>query len=235
MEMDQSAERIDGDRMIVMLQDWIDSRRLCKMTLPETDYAWITMILGIETKDPTPSLLVDKVKETEKIISRYGKKGLHFEFLEKDGVLCWFHTRWIQFRPTILLTELPESIFRMQRRRYVRIGARSGTEILFQRKNGSMVSAHVKDYGLGGISFFTPPFSNLKMDESVSEIDLRVPNGTGWSHFHIPLARVKRLDKTEGGGICVLEFEEVPEAEKEQLWHSIFQEQRLQLRKTGKI
>ncbi|MDI6762188.1 MAG: PilZ domain-containing protein [Thermodesulfobacteriota bacterium] len=234
--MDESSERIDGDRMMEMLKGWIDSRRLCKMAIPDTDYAWITVILGIETRGPSPSLMVDKVKGTEKVISRYEKNGLHFEFLEKDGVSCWFKTRLIRSQPGTLQTELPESIFRMQRRRYVRIGARSGTEVLFQRNNGRMVSAKVRDYGLGGISFFTPPFFNLSMDELVGEIDLRIPNEKGWNRFHIPLARVKRLEKMSGGGgICVLEFVEIPETEKEQLWHYIFKEQRSLLRKTGKV
>jgi hypothetical protein len=233
--MDQSSERIDGDRMIEMLQGWIDSRRLCKMTLPDTDYAWITIILNIEAAGPLRSLMVDKVKGIDKVISRYEKSGLRFEFLERDGVSCWFKTRFIRSRPGTFQIELPEFISRMQRRRYVRISARSGAEVLFQRDNGRMVSANIKDYGLGGISFLTPPFFNLNMDELVSEVKLRIPHEGGWNHFHIPLARVKRLEKmASGGGVCVLEFIEIPEIEKEQLWHSIFKEQRLQLRKTGK-
>lgn len=234
--MDESPERIDGDRMMEMLQGWIDSRRLCKMAIPDTDYAWITVILGIETRGPSLSLTVDKVKETEKVLSRYEKNGLLFEFLEKDGVLCWFKTRLIRSHPGTLQTELPEAIFRMQRRKYVRIGARLGTEVLFQRSNGRMVSAKVRDYGLGGISFFTPPFFNLSMDELIGEIELRIPHEEKWNRFHISLARVKRLEKMgSGGGICALEFVEIPETEKEQLWHYIFKEQRLLLRKTGKI
>jgi len=234
--MDESSERIDGERMMEMLKGWIDSRRLCKMAIPDSDYAWITVILGIEKAGSSSFLMVDKVKGTEKVISRYEKNGLHFEFLEKDGVSCWFKTRLIRSQPGTLQTELPESIFRMQRRRYVRIGARSGTEVLFQRNNGRMVSANVRDYGLGGISFFTSPFFNLSMDELVGEIDLRIPNEKGWNRFHIPLARVKRLEKMSGGGgICVLEFVEIPETEKEQLWHYIFKEQRSLLRKTGKV
>lgn len=234
--MDESSERIDGDRMIEMLQGWIDSQRLCKMAIPDTDYAWITVILGIEKGGPLPSLMVDKVKGTEKVISRYVENGLHFEFLEKDGVSCWFKTRLVGPRSGALQTQLPEFIFRRQRRRYVRIGARSGTEVLFQRNNGRMVSAKVRDYGLGGISFFTPPFFNLSMDELIGEIELRIPHEERWNRFHIPLARVRRLGKmASGGGICVLEFVEIPEIEKEQLWHYMFKEQRFLLRKTGKV
>ncbi|MBM4340025.1 MAG: PilZ domain-containing protein [Deltaproteobacteria bacterium] len=234
--MDQSSEPIDGNRMLEMIQGWIDSRKLCKMAIPNTDYAWITMILGIETTGPSPTLMVDQVKGIEGLLSRYVKNGLHFDFLEKDGILCWFETRLIRSWPRTLQTELPEYIYRMQRRKYVRIGARSGTEVLFQKNNGTMVSANVKDYGLGGISFFTPPFFNLNVDELVSEIELRIPHEKGLDHFRIPLSRVKRFEKTgEGLGICVMEFVELPETEKEQLWHYIFKEQRSLLRRTGKI
>jgi len=234
--MDESSERIDGDRMMEMLQGWIGSRRVCKMAIPETDYAWITILLGLGINGPLPSLMVDRVKGAEKVISHYEKKGLRFEFLENDGVICWFNTRMVRSQAEAFQTELPESIFRRQRRRYVRISARSGTEIIFQRNNESMVSAKVRDYGLGGISFFPPPFFNLSMDEFVSEIELRIPCEDGWKRFHLPQARITRQGKTEGGrGFYVLEFVEIPEKEKEKLWHHIFREQRSMLRKTGKV
>lgn len=233
--MDESSERIDGDRMMEMLQGWIDSRRLCKMGIPDTDYVWITVIVGIEKAGLFQYLMVDKVKGTEKIITRYQGCGLRFEFLEKEGVSCCFETRVVRSLPQTLQVELPESIVRMQRRRYVRVVARSGTEIIFQRNNGNMVIANVKDYGLGGISFFTPPFFSLAMDEFIGEIDIRIPLEDGWNRFHITEARVKRLEKSAGRGICVLEFLNIPDTEKERLWHCIFKEQRFLLRKTGKI
>lgn len=233
--MDQSPERIDGGSMIQMLQGWIDSRRLCKMGIPDTDQAWITVILGMGQEELFQYLTVDRVKGTEKIVSHYQDHGLRFEFLEKEGVSCWFKTRMVRWLPQTLQVEMPESIVRMQRRRYIRVLARSGTEIIFQRNNGRMVSATVRDYGLGGISFFTPPFFNLALNEFVGEIDLRIPYQDGLNRFHIPEARVNRLEKSAGRGICILEFLNIPDTEKERLWHHIFKEQRFLLRKTGKI
>jgi len=233
--MEESAEKIDGQKMLAMFQEWIDSRKLCKLVIPNTEHGWITLLLGIHPEGYPPSLTIDKVKGIEKIISRYEKKGLDLEFLEKDGVLCWFQSRLIEFQPQALRIAMPQYIVRMQRRRYVRITARSGTEVFFQRDNGRAISAKVKDYGLGGISFFTPPFFNLNLDEYVSEMELRIPDEKGWNRFHIPRSKVKRLEKTAGGGLCVVEFIEIPEIEKEHLWHYIFKEQRFLLRKTGKI
>ncbi len=234
--MDQSLEQIDGDRRIDKLKEWIDTRRLCRLLIPETDHAWITILLGIETEGPSPSLTADLIKGGEKIISHYRERGLRFEFLERDGVLCWFDTQLIQIGAKALRVTLPASIFRMQRRRFVRIGARLGTEILFQKANGSMVSASVKDYGFGGVSFFTPPLFHMRIDDCVSEVVLKIPNEKGWNRFRIPQAKVKRLERIEGGGgICVLEFTEFPETEREPFWQFIFKEQRFQLRKTGKI
>lgn len=234
--MDQTPERIDGPRRVEILREWIHGRRLCKMGIPGTPYVWITMILGINLEEATPYLMVDQVKEGAKIIARHQSHGLRFEFLEKDGVLCWFETRAIQSRSSSILTELPEAIFRLQRRRYVRVNARSGTEIVFQRSNGSLVNAKVKDYGLGGVSFFTPPLTPLNVEELVSEVQLKIPFENRWKQFRIPISKVIRLERTAGGGgLCILEFIEIPETEKEQMWQSIFQEQRLQLRKTGKI
>lgn len=234
--MDQSHEQIDGDRMMERLQEWIETGRLCRMVIPETDHAWITILLGMETQGSSSSLTVDLIKGGEKIISHYRERGLRFEFLEKDGVLYWFDTRLIQIGAQVLRVTLPPSIFRMQRRRFVRIGARLGTELLFQKTNGNIVSASVKDYGLGGVSFSTPPLFHMRIDDCVSEVELKIPNEKGWSRFRIPKAKVKRVEKNEGsGGICVLEFLEIPELERERFWQFIFKEQRFQLRKTGKI
>ncbi len=222
--------------MIEMLQEWVHSHRLCKMAIPKTSYMWITMLLGFEKEKETLFLIVDKAKGVEKVLAHHMPNGLRFEFLEKDGILCWFENRLVQSRPSTLLTQMPEAIFRLQRRRFVRVNARSGTEIFFQKNNGSVVTATVKDYGLGGVAFMTPPTTHFHIEELVCEVNLKIPYENGWKHFNIPLSKVKRLEKSEGGGgVCVLEFIEIPEAEKEQLWHCIFQEQRLQLRKTGKM
>ncbi len=234
--MDLTPEQIHGDRMIEKIREWIETRRLCRMAIPETDHAWITLILGMEVVNLSYSLAVDRVKGAEKILSHYQEKGLRFEFLEKDGVLYWFKSRYLQSRDRSFQVEFPSLIARIQRRRYVRVNARSGTEILFQKANGNRISAHVKDYGLGGVSFLTPPLFNLRVEESVTEVELRVPDEKGWSRFHIPHAKVKRLERVEGGGgVCVLEFFEIPEPTKEHLWHFIFKEQRFQLRRTGRI
>ncbi len=234
--MDQTPERIDSHQMLEMLKEWIHLRRLCKMSIPKTPYVWITMILGLEKGEVTPYLIIDRVKGEGKVIARYQSHGLRFEFLEKNGVLCWFETRAIQSRSSSILTELPEAIFRLQRRRYVRVSARSGTEIFFQRNNGSIVNAKVKDYGLGGVSFFIPLLTHVNLGELVSEVQLKIPFENRWKQFRIPISKIIRLERMEGGGgVCVLEFLDIPEQEKEQMWQSIFQEQRYQLRKTGKL
>ena len=71
--MDQTAEILDGNRLIGTLHGAIESRRVCKMEIPNTKFAWITLILGIQSVGDSHYLLIDKVAGFEKALSQCQK------------------------------------------------------------------------------------------------------------------------------------------------------------------
>jgi len=236
--MDQAAEILDGRRLIGTLHGAIESRRVCKMEIPNTKFVWITLILGIESNGNSHYLLIDKVSGLEKALNQSRNEEIEIDFMEADGVPCHFTTRVVEFRPEALWVELPQSIFRMQKRRYYRVKARLGTELSFRVSPQQEEKAKVRDYSMGGIAFFMERHLKLNVGDQVSDVELKIPKDREPITFYNPLAVVIRVEHHPmEKDICVLELEFVgmSDATKEQLWRHIFEEQRIQLKKTKHI
>jgi c-di-GMP-binding flagellar brake protein YcgR len=234
--MGQTAEILDGNRLIGTLHGAIESRRVCKMEIPNTKFEWITLILGIRSVKDSHYLLIDKVAGFEKALSQSRNKEIVIDFMEADGVPCHFTTRVMEFRPDALWVELPQSIFRMQKRRFYRVKARLGTELVFHLGPGQEEKARVRDYSMGGVAFLMERHLKLNPEEQVTDIELKVPQDREMISFYNPLAVVIRIEAQPGGkDVCVLEFVGMSDATKERLWRHIFEEQRMQLKKTKHI
>lgn len=230
--MDQ-PEIIYGEKLLEMLKVLSESRRFCKMEIPHTNYGWITLVLGLQPVGRLNYLLIDKVAGFEQRLSRSLNQEISVEFLETDGVPCQFRARVFECRPEAIWVELPTSLYRIQKRRFFRVKARLGTAIVFHLDQAIEEKASVKDYSLGGVAFFMDRHLKLAVGDQPKEMELRIPQRNGSVSFHIPLATVIRIEPQIGGkDICALEFSEIPEATREQLWRHIFKEQRLFLRKT---
>jgi c-di-GMP-binding flagellar brake protein YcgR len=236
--MDQAAEILDGKRLIGTLHGAIESRRVCKMEIPNTKFVWITLILGIESIGDSHYLLIDKVSGFEKALNQSRNEEIAIDFMEADGVPCHFTTRVVKFRPEALWVELPQSIFRIQKRRYYRVKARLGTELFFRVGSEQKEKAKVKDYSMGGIAFFMERHHKLNVGDQVSDVELKIPREREPITFYNPLGVVIRIEHHPmEKDICALELEFVgmSDATKEQLWRHIFEEQRIQLQKTKHI
>jgi c-di-GMP-binding flagellar brake protein YcgR len=233
--MDPLIEIVEGQRLIEMLHGLIDSRKMCRMEIPHTNHGWITLLLGIDRGPGSDYLLIDQITGFEKILSHYPSREISLEFLERDGVPCRFRTRVAECGGKVIRTELPRSISRMQKRKSFRTRARSGAEILFHRGGGKEGRARVKDYSLGGVSFFVETFLEICIGEELTHIALRIPWEDHSASFDIPRAVVRRLeDASSGNVLCAIEFLEMPGKTKELLWHHLFEEERVTLRKTRK-
>ena len=234
--MDQTAEILDGNRLIGTLHGAIESRRVCKMEIPNTKFEWITLILGIQSVGDSHYLLIDKVTGFEKALSQSRNKEIAIDFKEADGVPCHFTTRVMEFRPEAFWVELPQSIFRMQKRRFYRVKARLGTELVFHLGPEQEEKAKVRDYSMGGVAFLMERHLKLNPEDQVVDIELKVTQGREMVSFYNPLAVVIRIEPQPAGrDICALEFVGMSDATKERLWRHIFEEQRMQLKKTKHI
>jgi c-di-GMP-binding flagellar brake protein YcgR len=231
----QPVEIITGHELVERLQALIDSRRILKMEIPRTRFSWVTMILGMQKQDNSDFLLVDPVARFESIISRFPTQEVSFEFLEK-GVLCKFSSRVIRCHRRAIWLEFPKSMERIQRRAYFRIEASRGPEIIF-RIEGKEQKGRVKDYGLGGVSFFMESHLKLKKDDELTNLTLILPQGNAMISYPIPLAVVKRIEEHFEGRrrLCALEFLNLEGTIREELSHHIFEEERILIQRIRKI
>jgi c-di-GMP-binding flagellar brake protein YcgR len=234
--MEQPAEVLDGERLLGTLERAIEARRVCRMEFPQTKYAWITIILAIESVGDSQYLLIDKVRDFQTALAQSSTREIMIDFMEADGVPCHFTTKVFDPRSDALWVELPKSIVRMQKRRFYRVKARLGTELIFRTGTEREVKAIVRDYSMGGVAFFKEAHLDLQPDDQVSQVELRVPQGSQSISFTSQLAVVKRFERQpRGKEICVLEFVEMSDTTKESLWRHIFEEQRMLLKKTKAI
>jgi c-di-GMP-binding flagellar brake protein YcgR len=233
--MEEHAEIISGSKVIGYLDSLIKTRRVCKMEIPNTEYGWITLLLGIRQLNHSHYLLIDKVAGFEKAFSRSTDQEIFLEVLENDGVPCQFKTRVIECHPTAILAEVPKSIYRMQRRGHFRIKAHSGTEIAYHLNQTVRGMGIVMDYSLGGVAFFMERSLQLHVGQEIDKIELRIPQGDQWISFQIPKVIVRRIERNfPEKDLCCLEFLEMSEKTIEPLWHHIFNEQRMLLRRIKK-
>ncbi len=234
---EQNSEIIVGEKVLEILREWIDTRQICRLKIPNTSHGGITVLLGFRKKNGVPCLIIDNIPTFDQILPRYLNHEIEIEFLEKKGILCSFQTKLLESQLKYVLTTIPEVIFRFQRRKYFRVNARSGTRVIFQIKKGESRSANVKDYGVGGVAFFIDPTTELLKEEDIlTNINLKIPFLDRKLNFYISKGVVKRREpESSGKFICAVEFLEMLEPTREKLWHHILEEQRLQIRRMKRI
>jgi c-di-GMP-binding flagellar brake protein YcgR len=233
--MDQEPELIEGADAARMIQGWIGSRQFVKMYVPGKDRSWLTLLLGIARVGPSSRLLIDWSAGIEELLQGSSRQDVVFQLREKDGVTCSFKTRVIECRPKEILVEMPSAIYRLQKRKFFRVKARSGTVVVFVKDGALQQEASVVDYSLGGLAFRAHLSLQLVVGDRLSRMELAVPQGVQRIRFEIPLAVVRRIEKNPPeADLCGVEFLEIEEPTQRTLSRHLFEEQRLLLQRTRK-
>jgi c-di-GMP-binding flagellar brake protein YcgR len=234
--MDIQPFEIIADRALVeMLQTLIDSRRLCKMEIPRTRYVWMTILLNLQKDGSSTYLIVDPVARFESIIARFPTQEVSFEFLE-NGILCSFTSRVVRCDPQAIWLELPHFIYRNQRRAHFRVEASFNEEIIFHGA-GKEERAWIRDYSLGGVSFFMEGHLKLNVGDELTDLILVLPQGKTRHSYSIPLAVVRRIttQSEDKKKVCALQFLKSGGMIQRELARHIFEEHRSLIRRLKKI
>lgn len=46
--MNEALEIIKGKNLLDKLQEWIHTRRFCRVGIPNTDYGWLSLLVGLQ-------------------------------------------------------------------------------------------------------------------------------------------------------------------------------------------
>ncbi len=95
----------------------------------------------------------------------------------------------------------------------------------------------MKDYSLGGVSFFMESHLKLKKDDELTDLILTLPQGNAMVSCPIPLAMIRRIDELfeDRRRLCALEFLKLEGMTREELSRHIFEEQRILIQRIRKI
>ena len=232
----QKGEIITGWHVRNGLQSLIDSRHPCKVKIPHTPFCWDAWVAKIHPTEDSDCLFIDGVGGFEQALPPFQDRKITLEYSDAQVFFCRFHTWVIKTSSQGIWVECPEAIYRMRRRAFHRVKARGETEIVFPWGAGKRIRARVRDYSLGGVAFTTAENLDLKPDDPLQELALRIPEEEDWFTVEIPLAVVRRLEPSgqNGKDLYALEFIGLGESVKKRLRQHISETQRLLLRKFRK-
>lgn len=229
----QKGEIITGQQVRIGLKPLIDSRHPCKVKIPQTPFCWDACMAGIQPPGNSDSLFIDGVGGFEQALPPSQDRKVTLEYSDAQVFFCRFDTYVMKTSPRGIWVEWPEAVYRMQRRAFHRVKAQEGTEIIFPLGPDKRVSAEVRDYSQGGVAFTTDEDLELKPDDHLQGLSLRVPEEETWFTVEIPLAVVRRVEPSAQGGrnLYALEFIGLGESAKQFFAKHISESQRLLLRK----
>ena len=232
----QPVEIIDGEKVMELLHYLIESNHLCKIKIPNTPYCWITLLSAIQKEGHTDYLLVDGVPALQQALSHTRDREIILEYSDFGGILCHFKARVIKTFPKMIWVECPDLIYRTQRRKFYRLRAPGGTEIVFQVNPGKEERGKVLDYSLEGVAFLREKPLPLKEGDQLEDLSLKIPDEGDWFIVQIPLAVVRRVESPiqPRKFLYALEFLQMADTARKLFGRHIFEKQRLLLRKFGK-
>jgi c-di-GMP-binding flagellar brake protein YcgR len=227
--LEQYIEVISGDKPILStIKYLIDARVLGKIEIPGTEHHWTTMVLEIKKMKGSSFLSLDKIEGFESILANYPNREVSLEFMGKGGVPSRFRIKIVECRPKDILSELPGEIYRIQKRRYLRISALPGTEITFRMDSSEQEKADVKDLSGGGAAFFLEKDLKFEIGNLLYDISLTMPEGNEWLSFQIPQAVIRRIvhpSFSETRTLCATEFSEMSKETRDKLISHISEQQ----------
>jgi c-di-GMP-binding flagellar brake protein YcgR len=234
--MDSSAEIIQGPKVKDTLRSLISFGQMCKMEISRTPYCWLTLLTEVREDRQGDLLLIDRVPDFDKALAASRRQEVLVEYLENNNVPCNFISRVVRVDAQGIWVELPEKIHRIQRRKFFRLRAPAGTEIVFYVKAEVEERGKVRDYSLGGVAFLIGKQLILKPGDQLKGLELHIPDGENRLNIPISLAVPRRAqpDFFQGDTLYALEFLEYSEAAKKGFNQHIFEKQRSLLRRVKK-
>ena len=122
-------EKITDQGIFELIEQLQKDRIIIKIHLLGKDYEHLTAVTGVRTKGRIPHFMIDYPRGFREAVTGVETWKIQFEFIGKDKVPYTFKTSGGQTSRGKILIRFPESIDRIQRREYFRLGAPVGTKI----------------------------------------------------------------------------------------------------------
>ncbi|MFF2908086.1 flagellar brake protein [Paenibacillus sp. NPDC057934] len=149
-------------------------------------------------------------------------------FMTEGGIKNYFYTHVVGFKEDVIRMvrvrkPATESIFKIQRRSFLRVSAE--LELAVKSSNGSRFLVRTEDVGGGGTSFLTDAKVKLDVEDKLS-CWLLVPYRNGSSehvNFEGEVVRIKTLEN--GRSLAMLKFAAISDTERQKIIRYCFERQ----------
>ena len=154
------AEKIQGSKMIRLMEQLQCEKILVSMRLVGQDYERLTMIVRVPTDRNTSFFAIDPPKDFINTVSKLHSCEIRFNFTGPDNLEYNFTTLGGKFSGNEAQLNLPNYIERLQRRRYFRLSVPTDTKLFFESDQGQQ-EINLTNISMRGTLGFLKTF-NLK-------------------------------------------------------------------------
>jgi len=232
------AELIKGKNRLSIFEQLKKSKTLVKMHISKKDFDRLTIITDVLFHHTPPLFRIDYPEGFREAIAGIGIWQIEFEFTGKNNIQYAFTTVGGEIFNDGIWIRFPDTIKRIQRRKYFRIKPSSGTKIYFKMDNIDYEFI-VSDISLGGSLGLVAVIGqedHKKIKLSVGDILINIilisPSEDKYIRVSISKASVIRIEKSSQKAAFryAIHFIEMNKNEEKVLTELIYQTQREFLR-----
>ena len=235
-------EKIQGSALLKLFAELQSNAIPLKMLLPDSDEVQLAYIKDINKRKKALHFEVDSPEEFLKLSGNGDQPPLNIEFIDQESIMHVFETgRWNILHETIWV-ELPEFVYRFQRRKLFRLEAPHGTRLFFN-VNDIGYKLLVIDVSLrGALGVLTSLTDQMRKElkpyasKLLKDAELLFPaedykkTGSIVNIKYCQINRMERNPETDQFEVAI-EFKQVSKAEQKNLIELFYKWQREYLRR----
>ncbi|MBN2418901.1 MAG: PilZ domain-containing protein [Deltaproteobacteria bacterium] len=227
-----------GEDRLGVIEELKNETTLLKMHITGKDFDRLTIITDILPQNTPPLFKIDLPDGFSERVSDIETLKMEFEFTGKENIRYAFRTVGGEILKDGIWIRFPESIERLQRRKFFRIRPPSGTKIFFEI-DGKNLEFTVEDISLGGslgVVAFIGQRDRRSVHLNVGDIlkDIRLVFPSGGERFEVDVIKaiVNRIEKglLKSKPIYALHFVEIEKKAEKFLTELLYRFQREFLR-----
>lgn len=224
-------ENITGDKMFDLIDALIRDRTLLTVSIPESDYAKLTMIIGAKGKGASGKFEIDPPEGMATLLQQHPNAKVTFEFSNDLKLPHRFQTT-VDSAGTEIWMAYPKAIRRYQLRNNFRIKAPDDAHC-FATIQGRDIQMVIDNISLGGALCHCPNSSKslIEMDQSIKDLVMKFSIGGKDLTLGVDGALIRRIEsraRPKHFGLA-LEFVEIKPKSKKLLTQVVYELQRYYL------
>jgi hypothetical protein len=235
------AEKIQNKKVFRIMEQLRQNKTMLSMRLVGQNYHRLTMVTEILKEKHTAFFIIDSPRDFKSTITKLGTWEIQFNFRGRDNLEYVFATFGGDFLDEQPRIPFPKYIERLQRRRHFRLSVPAGTKLFFDlgqiRQEINLMNISMS--GFLGILKTTIGRNQkkpvLQRKDTIKNIEIVFPSDISNSEKKLivnkAIVRRAEYDPKRKADIYAFEFESIDKDQEKMLIESIYNLQRLILKR----